>query len=167
MVELAKFAKQHIPEKHELDDPDFITKRIIVLGKEGVTSALVALSKTESLNSRESISRVFNALCSEQELRGTVVAQGGVKALMSLALKGTEKGKVQACQALARIGITIDPEVSFPGQRCLEVIRPLVQLLHPDRSGLENFEALMALCNLAQVKIVLKWTLILSIQFNS
>lgn len=30
MMELAKFAKQHIPEEHELDDPDFINKRIEV-----------------------------------------------------------------------------------------------------------------------------------------
>jgi hypothetical protein len=27
MLELAKFAKQHIPEEHELDDPDFVDKR--------------------------------------------------------------------------------------------------------------------------------------------
>lgn len=27
MVELAKFAKQHIPEEHELDDEDFVIKR--------------------------------------------------------------------------------------------------------------------------------------------
>ncbi|KAK9874417.1 hypothetical protein WA026_002764 [Henosepilachna vigintioctopunctata] len=151
MLELAKFAKQHIPETHELDDPDFITKRIIVLGKEGVTSALVALSKTESLNAKELIARVFNALCSEQELRGIVVSQGGVRVLLKLALDGTDKGKIQASQALARIGITMDPEVAFPGQRCLEVVRPLISLLHPDRSGLENFEALMGLCNIAQV----------------
>ncbi|KAL3270781.1 hypothetical protein HHI36_021305 [Cryptolaemus montrouzieri] len=153
MLELAKFAKQHIPENHELDDPDFVTKRIVILGKEGVTSALVALSKTESQNSRELISRVFNALCSEQELRGIVVSQGGVKVLLALSSDGTEKGKVHASQALARIAITMDPEVAFPGQRCLEVIRPLVSLLHPDRSGLENFEALMGLCNIAQVSL--------------
>ncbi|VEN62045.1 unnamed protein product [Callosobruchus maculatus] len=151
MVELAKFAKHHIPQEHELDDPDFVTKRVIALGQANVTSALVALSKTESDNSRELISRVFNALCAQQELRGTVVAQGGVRVLMSLALKGTEKGKRQASQALARIGITMNPEVAFPGQRALEVIRPLVNILHPDCSGLENFEALMALCNLAQM----------------
>ncbi|EFA05696.1 protein unc-45 homolog B [Tribolium castaneum] len=151
MVELAKFAKQHIPEEHELDDPDFVTKRILVLGKEGVTSALVALSKTESPNSRELISRVFNSLCSEQELRGVVVSQGGSKALIPLALKGTEKGKRHAAQALARIAITMNPEVAFPGQRALEVIRPLVGLLHPDCTGLENFEALMGLCNIAQM----------------
>ncbi|CAH1980068.1 unnamed protein product [Acanthoscelides obtectus] len=151
MVELAKFAKHHIPQEHELDDPDFVTKRVIALAQANVTTALVVLSKTESDNSRELISRVFNALCAEQELRGTVVAQGGVKVLMSLALKGTEKGKRQASQALARIGITMNPEVAFPGQRALEVIRPLINILHPDCTGLENFEALMALCNLAQM----------------
>jgi tetratricopeptide (TPR) repeat protein len=151
MVELAKFAKQHIPEEHELDDPDFISKRILILGKEGVTTALVALSKTESPNSQELIARVFNALCSEQELRGTVVQQGGSKALIPLALKGTDKGKRHAAQALSRIAITMNPEVAFPGQRALEVIRPMVSLLHPDCSGLENFEALMGLCNIAQM----------------
>lgn len=68
-----------------------------------------------------------------------------------MALEGTEKGKKQAAQALARIGITINPEVAFPGQRCLEVIRPLLSLLHPECTALENFEALLALCNLASV----------------
>lgn len=151
MVELAKFAKHHIPEEHELDDADFVSKRILVLGKEGVTSALVALSKTESPNSKELISRVFNALCSEMELRGSVVQQGGVKVLIQLALNGTEKGKRQAAQALSRIAITINPEVAFPGQRSLEVIRPLLNQLNMEYTGLENFEALLGLCNIAQM----------------
>lgn len=151
MIELAKFAKHHIPQEHELDDPDFVSKRILILGKEDVTTALVALSKTESPNSKELISRVFNALCSEPELRGIIVSQGGVKVLIPLSLNGTDKGKRHAAQALARIAITMNPEVAFPGQRALEVIRPLVSLLHPDCSGLENFEALMGLCNIAQM----------------
>ncbi|PSN46108.1 Protein unc-45 B [Blattella germanica] len=149
MIELAKFSKHHIPEEHELDDPDFVAKRIEVLAKEGVTSALVILSKTDSQNTKELIARVFNALCSERELRGLVVQQGGAKVLLPMALEGTEKGKKQAAQALARIGITINPEVAFPGQRILEVIRPLIALLHLDCNALENFEALLALCNLA------------------
>ncbi|CAG9770799.1 unnamed protein product [Ceutorhynchus assimilis] len=151
MVQLAKFAKQHIPEEHELDDPDFVTKRLVVLGQENFTTALVALSKTESANSRELISRVFNALASEHELRGIMVQQGAVKVLIKLALDGTEKGKRQASQALARIGITMNPEIAFPGQRSLECIKPLLSLLHQDCTGLENFEALMALCNIAQM----------------
>lgn len=151
MVEIAKFAKQHIPEEHELDEQDFVAKRIEILAREGVTTALVALAKTESNNSKELISRVFNAICSDQDLRGIVVQQGGVKVLIKMALNGTQKGKCHAAQALSRIAITINPEVAFPGQRALEVVRPLLSLLHPDCSGLENFEALMGLCNIAQM----------------
>ncbi|XP_034183265.1 unc-45 myosin chaperone isoform X2 [Osmia lignaria lignaria] len=151
MIELAKFAKHHIPEEHELDDVDFVNKRIITLAKAGVTSALVALSKTESQNSKELIARVFNAICSQHEVRGIVVQQGGAKALLPLALDGTDRGKKQASQALARLGITINPEVAFPGQRIMEVVRPFINLLNPECSALENFEALMALCNLAGV----------------
>uniref|UniRef100_A0A1B0DPD5 Protein unc-45 homolog B n=1 Tax=Phlebotomus papatasi TaxID=29031 RepID=A0A1B0DPD5_PHLPP len=149
MVELAKFAKHHIPEEHELDDPDFISKRVIILGNEGITTALVALAKTDSDNSKELIARVFNALCGQQEIRGKVVQHGGAKALLPLALQGTAKGKRQAAQALSRIGISINPEVAFPGQRALEVVRPLLNQLHPDCTALENFEAMLALCNLA------------------
>lgn len=151
MVELAKFAKHHIPEEHELDDQDFVNKRLTMLTDLGITSALVALSKTESDNSKELIARVLNAICNQQELRGKVVQQGGAKALLPLCFKCTEKGKRQAAQALSRIGITINPEVAFPGQRHLEVIRPLLNQLHQDYTALENFEAMMALCNLASM----------------
>lgn len=151
MIELAKFAKHHIPEEHELDDVDFVNKRLNALAKAGVTSALVALSKTESQNSKELIARVFNALSSQQEVRGIIVQQGGAKALLPLALDGTDKGKKQASQALARLGITINPEVAFPGQRIMEVVRPFINLLNAECSALENFEALMALCNLAGI----------------
>ncbi|TDG45878.1 hypothetical protein AWZ03_007733 [Drosophila navojoa] len=151
MIELAKFAKHHIPEEHELDDVDFVNKRITVLCNEGITTALCALSKTESHNSQELIARVLNAVCGLQELRGKVVQDGGVKALLRMALEGTEKGKRHASQALARIGITINPEVAFSGQRSLDVIRPLLNLLLQECTALENFEALMALTNLASM----------------
>ena len=121
MVELAKFAKHHIPEEHELDDVDFVNKRLIILVEEGITSALVALSKTESNNSKELIARVLNAICSMPELRGKVVQYGAAKALLPLCFNCTEKGKRQAAQALSRLGISINPEVAFPGQRHLEV----------------------------------------------
>ncbi|CAG9804440.1 unnamed protein product [Chironomus riparius] len=110
LMELAKFAKHHVPEESELDDPDFVAKRI-----------------------------------------NTLAEEGGARVLIQLALKGTEKGKRNAGQALSRLGITINPEQAFPGQRSLEVVRPLLNQLHPDYSALENFEALLALCNLAQM----------------
>lgn len=151
MIQLAKFAKQHVPEEHPLDGREHVTKRITILGESGIMVALVALSVTESKNSREMISRVFNAICEHQHLRGHVVQQGGVKALLKLALDNTDKGNLISAQALARLGITINPEVAFLGQRAVEVIKPLMSLLHPECSALQNFEALMALTNLALV----------------
>jgi len=151
MLELAKFAKHHIPEEHEMDDEDFADKRIWSIAQMGVTSALVSLSKTESHNMRELIARVLNAICKHSELRGMVVQQGGSKALIPLALEGTDKGTRCAASALARIGITQDPGIAFPGQRSCDVVRPISLLLDPECEGLENFESLMALGNLASL----------------
>ncbi|KAF2355056.1 UNC-45/Cro1/She4 central domain [Trinorchestia longiramus] len=151
MVELAKFAKQHIPEEHELDDKDFVDKRVNVLAEEGAGAALVMLAKTESENSKELIARLFLAICEHQKNRGLMVQQGATKALLHLATDSTKKGKECAAQALARIAITINPEVAFPGQRMYEVVRPLLTLLAVDCTALANFEALMGLCNIAGV----------------
>ena len=71
--------------------------------------------------------------------------------LIKLALNNTLNGKSLAAQALAKMAITINPEVAFPGQRILEVVRPLLKLLHPERTALQNFEALMALTNITSV----------------
>ena len=87
------------------------------LAQWGVASALVALSKNDSKNIKELIARVLNAICKFPELRGIVVQQGGSKSLLPLALEGTNKGKRHAAQALARIGISQDPAIAFPGQR--------------------------------------------------
>ncbi len=151
MLELAKFAKHHIPQEHELDDQDFIDKRIWTLAEWGITSALVAFAKNDSKNIQELIARVLNAVCKFAELRGFVVQQGGSKALVGLALEGTDKGKRQAAQALARVGISQDPAIAFPGQRSVDIVRPICQLLNAECGGLENFEALMALGNLASL----------------
>ena len=43
MVELAKFAKQHIPEEHEMDDQDFVDNRITILAQQGASWALAVL----------------------------------------------------------------------------------------------------------------------------
>ncbi|ETE68417.1 Protein unc-45-like A, partial [Ophiophagus hannah] len=190
MVELAKYAKQHIPEKHPKDKPEFVHRRVQKLLAAGVVSALVCMIKNESPSlspaCRELISRVFLAVVDNPENRGVVVAAGGGKALIPLALEGTEVGQSKAAQALAKIAITTAPEIAFPGERVCEgehwweweatlpgssspvrraglliaelgaflpqvyeVVRPLVSLLHLTRSGLQNFEGLMALTNLA------------------
>merc|ERR1719445_1102018 len=151
MIELAKFAKHHVPQEHEMDDPDFVDKRIVTLCHYGATGALAALSKTESKNMRELIARVLNAFCQHADLRGLVVQQGGSKALVPLALECTEKGENEAAQGLARIGITQDPSIAFPGQRSCDAVRPIAKLLKEECESIKNFEALLALGNLANV----------------
>ncbi|UXI18286.1 isoleucyl-tRNA synthetase [Sarcoptes scabiei] len=154
MKELAKFAKQHVPEEHEFDSKEFVDKRCKILGENNVTTTLVALSKTRAKTSREMICRVFNAICEYQNLRGFVVQQGGVKVLINLALENnSETGRRLAAQAISRIAITNDPNLVFPGQRSIEVVGPIMELLHPDCNALQNFEALMALTNLAQMSV--------------
>lgn len=154
LVELAKYSKQHVPEESELDSVEFILARCKALTEAHVTTALVALTRSQSKTSREMICRVFNAICEVQELRGLIVQEGGAKALIRLALdNNSDVGKKLASQSLARIAITNNPEMVFPGQRSVEVVGPIMELLHPDCTGLQNFEALMALTNLAQTSV--------------
>lgn len=50
--------------------------------------------------------------------RGVLVAAGAGKALLNLALdKNTDDGKHAASQALAKLTITADPRLTFPGER--------------------------------------------------
>lgn len=157
MIELAKFAKQHVPEEHVLDAKQYVDARCKILAENHVTSALVALSKTQAKTSREMICRVFNAICEHVNLRGYVVQEGGVRVLIRLALENNMlTGKRLAAQAIARIAITNDPSLVFPGQRALEVVGPIMELLHPECSALQNFESLMALTNLAQMSVQLR-----------
>lgn len=154
MVQLAEFAKQHVPQAHKFDASDYVEKRCNVLGNHHITTALVALSRISAKNSREMISRVFNAICERVNLRGIVVQDGGVRVLIDLCLRNnTDVGKRLAAQAISRIAITNDPTLVFPGERALEVVGPIMELLHPDCAALQNFEALMALTNLAQMSV--------------
>lgn len=102
------------------------------------------------------------------------------QALIPLTSENTDVGKVKAAQALAKITITSNPEIAFPGERVrnvlfnnfiknrfisktdvllsvffamqiYETVRPLVSLLSLECTLLQNFEALMALTNLAGI----------------
>ena len=43
---------------------------------------------------------------------------------MALSVQNTEKGADLACQALAKVAITMNPEVAFPGQRVSASVVP-------------------------------------------
>uniref|UniRef100_A0A8C7KDY9 Unc-45 myosin chaperone B n=1 Tax=Oncorhynchus kisutch TaxID=8019 RepID=A0A8C7KDY9_ONCKI len=129
LVQLAKFSKQHVPEQHPKDKKDFIQKRVKRMLKGGVISALTVMVKAD------------NVLLTDQTKE--------MLALIPLALEGSAIGKVRAAHALAKIAAVSNPEIAFPGERIYEVVRPLVSLLHPERDGVQNYEALLSLTNLA------------------
>lgn len=151
LIELAKFAKHHVPEEHEKDQEPYISERVNKLVKLGLVNALVAFSSTDSDSSKELIARCFLSICTVQENRGLVVQQGGAKVLIPLATTGTKDGKFKAANAIAKIAITMNPTVAFPGQRVNEIIRPIAELLDYEAHAILNFEALMALTNLASL----------------
>ncbi|XP_071649105.1 protein unc-45 homolog B-like [Temnothorax longispinosus] len=149
MIELTEFADQYLPEEHdeELDDDNF-EKRFCALAKVGVISALMNLAKTDSRNIKELTACVFNLICAS--VREIIVQQGGSKTLLSLALDGTNKGKKEASEGLVKLALTIPPEVAFPGQMMMEVVRPIINL-KPERPVHENDAILIVLCHLATV----------------
>ncbi|XP_071581877.1 protein unc-45 homolog B-like isoform X2 [Temnothorax nylanderi] len=161
MIEFTKFVKYYFHKKPELDDN--FEDRLCALANAGVIIAMVSLTSSlkiwpvlENLaktnqNCKELIARVINAICNQLELREIVVQQGGTEALLSLALDGTVKGKKLASRALVHLGLTIRPEVAFPGHLITEVVQPIVNLLNLECSVNENCQTLTALCNLAEV----------------
>ncbi|XP_071563479.1 protein unc-45 homolog B-like [Temnothorax nylanderi] len=148
--EILMFLEYFHLENHILIEDRDVEERRRVLAHAGVTSALVSLVKTDSQNSKELIAHVFNAICSQEELRKIVVDEGGTEALLSLALSGTDKGKKIASQVLVHLALTIPPEVAFPGQMIMQVVRPIFNLLKRKYDALA-INILSVLCNLASV----------------
>uniref|UniRef100_A0A914VHH0 Protein unc-45 homolog B n=1 Tax=Plectus sambesii TaxID=2011161 RepID=A0A914VHH0_9BILA len=117
----------------------------------GATAACVAVSKTESKNSRELLARCLFAFSTKPENRGRVIKEGGAKLALELCKTAAPEGQIKAGHALARLGSNADPAIAFPGQRAYEVVKPLVDLLHPDIDGMPNYDALLTLTNLASM----------------
>ena len=165
--EIAKFAKQPVPEDHEKDGPKFVKTRIQKLIQSGLVTLLTKLvgqqtnkEKLEASNSifitagmRELITRLVHKAAEDQSLRGTIVSQGGGKILIDLfrSKENTNLGKLLSAQGVARLAITLDPVLAFPGQRTYEAISILLNLLHDQQDYLMNFEGLMALTNIASI----------------
>lgn len=54
-----------------------------------------------------------------------------LQALLPLALEGTDVGQTKAAQALAKLTITSNPEMTFPGERVRVFLPQPWPLLHP------------------------------------
>ena len=151
LVKLAQFAKHHVPEVHLKDTEEFVDLRIKKLVKDGAVTACVAVSKTESKSALDLLARCMNAFCGIADIGGHIIAEGGAKLLLHLYKECSGEGKIKAAHGLAKLGTKADPNIAFGGQRMYEVVRPMVELLHPDIDGMPNYDALLTLTNLASV----------------
>uniref|UniRef100_A0A1I7XFW3 UNC45-central domain-containing protein n=1 Tax=Heterorhabditis bacteriophora TaxID=37862 RepID=A0A1I7XFW3_HETBA len=153
LVKLAQFAKHHVPEIHPKDTEEFVEKRVRTLVEEGAVAACVAVSRTESKNAMELLARyrAVLAFTEVENLRGRIISEGGTKLCLKLTKEATGEGKIKAAHAIAKLGVKANPEIAFPGQRAYEVVKPLVDLIHPEIDGKLNYDALLTLTNLASM----------------
>ncbi|KAJ3300332.1 Protein unc-45 A [Borealophlyctis nickersoniae] len=146
--ELAKDAD--VVKESPLDDDGPVAKRCVAVANAGGIAALATIAKTPSEGVRQAVAETLLNLATDRQLRGALVAQGGAKALVSLANGGTAEGVAVASHALAKVAISVDPNLAFKGERATELVRPLISLCNGE-SELRQFEALMALTNLASM----------------
>lgn len=155
MKQLASFAKHHVPEEHPKDTAECAAERAHKLLKHGACAALVNLTLQETAlltaSIRELISRSVLAMSHRSEDRGMIIQQGGVKMLMGFAREGTVPGMRHAAQCVARVGIQTNPQLTFPGQRSLEIPKIIKILMHIECSAVQNYEAMCCLTNLASL----------------
>lgn len=161
--ELQKATKQESP--FEDGDHDQKAKfRIKKVVEQGGIQGLCILCRVDSLRAQESAVQAMLNATENQAVHGLMVQQGAIKALVPLALILESKelcnlvkdnkelcANIQknASQALSKLLITTNPGL-LPSSRLLSTIKPLTLLLHAD-SNLLQFEALMALTNIASV----------------
>jgi len=125
-------------------------KRGKIVTNAGVTTSLVLLAKSGSQNIKDVTAQIFLNITINKANRGLILQQGGVKALINLFATCSPQASPLAGQALAKIAISSDPNIAFPGQTASELVRPFVTLCNGD-GPLRQFEALMALTNLASM----------------
>jgi len=154
MVKLANFAKQTVPEEHEYDQEAAVNKRIGLMVKGGFVPVLVACASADSIRTKEIIARCFTAIVKAEEGKncGTLVAQGGTRAMLDLFSNNTDIGKKTAAHGIAKIAIKMNPSLAFSGQKALDACRPCISMI--DSTQVDEFlifDGLLALTNLASV----------------
>ena len=124
----------------------------------GALDVLATASGLDSQGIRSSVGQVLLSFAENKENRGEILKGGGSKTLTRIIQSASSPADsvpqeaLLAIQALAKLAITAPPiQVFGPNEgSVLDAIRPFSQLLlHPSASMLQQFEAMMALTNLA------------------
>ncbi|KAJ1720618.1 SWI5-dependent HO expression protein 4 [Coemansia erecta] len=164
-------------EESKWDSAEHVSERSVAVCKAGCLAMLVsavqpAARPSESL--KDAVAEVMVSLATTQALRGLLVQQGGVRALLSILTADAPKAAKQTSEtskssampqamrqqrdrniafALAKIAISVPPHLAFQDPR--EIVRLLLALLAEEsetQALLMKFEALLALTNLASAQ---------------
>ncbi|KAL2169298.1 hypothetical protein VTG60DRAFT_6232 [Thermothelomyces hinnuleus] len=145
------------PQPDPLADDARVAERCKLVFEAGVASALSKRGSTASAASLFQIVSILSSLSVTQSRRGQLAQQGAVRVLVNAwntLPRNEEAPRRVAAQALARVLISVNPQLVFKHIPEQAAISPLVSLLTQDptaetRDLLPTFEALMALTNLA------------------
>ncbi|KAL8731162.1 MAG: hypothetical protein Q9166_003569 [cf. Caloplaca sp. 2 TL-2023] len=149
-----------------LEEEAAVSRRCKAVVEAGAVSTFVVISNHLSPASTAIAVNIMLSLTRTPALRGMIAQQGGAKLVLLkyTAITGTSDADKQArrtaAHALARLLISIDPTLVFPAAGSpplTSAIRPILSLLidseaeasEGPRNLLPNFEALLALTNLA------------------
>jgi len=144
-----------------LEDDAAVQSRCRQVLASGALDVLSVASRVESQGIKLTLGKIYLSIVEEKDNRGKVLQSGGAQSLSRVIRSSPSSTSsstpidasfLPAIQALAKLTITSSPlQVFGPiDGAMLDAIRPLSQLLlHSSANLLQQFEALMALTNLA------------------
>ncbi|TPX62315.1 hypothetical protein PhCBS80983_g00428 [Powellomyces hirtus] len=180
MAKDAPLTAENADEDSVLNNDDRVMIRGIKVVQHGGVPALLAVaSSTKHPDTtprvRALVARVMCNLAGNKKLHSILVQQGATRALLDLTRPPPSSVAAAtahdpdpdasattaffAAHAIAKIAITLDPNLAFQAQLAADLVRPLLALLGPASaagsaaplSQLAQFEALMALTNLGSM----------------
>jgi len=136
------------------DTQEAVEERTRILAHANVPRALVKLMNGASESTLKQIVTALNRMAGEVSVRGLLIQQGALSACIKIE-RGAHASETeinsarQARHCVAKILVTTNPGLLTTSQR-MGSIKPLIDLIKDnDSSSLQQFEALMAITNLA------------------
>lgn len=139
------------------DNDDQCAERIVKMTNAGVPRALIQLTEGSSDQSLEQIVLALNRMANVQSVRGTMIQQGVLSALIRLEKNEKNPSDIRKKiirsirHCMAKLLVTINPSLLTSAQS-MGAIKPLLQLVREiDSNDLQKFEALLSLTNLCSM----------------
>jgi hypothetical protein len=139
------------------DNDDQCAERVVKMVKANVPRALIQLTDGGSDQSLEQIVMALNRMANVQSVRGNMIQQGVLSALIKLEREeknptDIRKKIVRSIRhCMAKLLVTTNPGLLTSAQS-MGAVKPLIQLVRQtDSTDLQKFEALLSLTNLASM----------------